>query len=381
MAKKIALFSPYLNPVGTERVMLNLADGFSKRGYTVDLLRTYREWTGFSDEQDHFHVVDLGGHWVFPKLPRHGRLFRLSMAMLMVVALPGLVLYLMRKKPEVLLVGLAPAIALIARTISGANTRVVVTVQGWPRQTSIRRFLWRKLYLRADAIVAPSIGVANEVARIACVDIELIRVIPNPVLDNSVPSRASEVLEHPWFCSGQPPVVLGVGRLTRQKNFEILIRAFAEVKQDMAARLVILGEGEARGSLEKLIAQLNVNQDVELLGHVQNPYKFMARAGVFVLSSRWEGPGHVLIEALAVGAPVVSTDCPSGPREILLDGQAGLLIPVGDWKALAGAILDVLQDPEEARRRSEEARSHIVRFHTDSVVAEYLKVIEAIHGH
>ena len=174
------------------------------------------------------------------------------------------------------------------------------------------------------------------------------------------------------------PVILGAGRLTAQKDFGTLIRAFARVRREIDARLVILGEGEDRQALETLIHDQGLRDRVDMPGHVENPFKYMARATVFALSSRWEGPGHVLIEALALGTPVVSTDCPSGPREILFDGRAGLLAPVGDSDAIASAILEVLRQPEQAAKRTEEGLQHISRFHAENVVESYVRLVESL---
>jgi glycosyltransferase involved in cell wall biosynthesis len=156
--------------------------------------------------------------------------------------------------------------------------------------------------------------------------------------------------------AGEPPVILGVGRLTVQKDFPTLIRAFARVRQKRNARLLILGEGELRSELNALVAELGLQADVALPGFVENPFVFMRHASLFVLSSAWEGFGNVLVEAMACGMPVVSTDCPSGPAEILQNGKWGRLVPVGDVQALSEALLATLEEsthPDVAARAAE----------------------------
>ncbi len=172
-----------------------------------------------------------------------------------------------------------------------------------------------------------------------------IQVLHNPVVDPGLPERAAAAVDHPWFQAGQPPVFLGIGRLHPQKDFESLIRAFASVRAARPARLMILGEGEERARLEALVASLGLTDDVLLPGFLDNPYRFLSRAGAFVLSSRWEGLPTVLIEALACGAPVVSVDCPSGPDEILQGGRIGRLVPPGSTDAIAAAMLASLDNP------------------------------------
>ncbi len=161
--------------------------------------------------------------------------------------------------------------------------------------------------------------------------------------------KAAEPIGHHWFAPGQPPVVLGIGRLTKQKEFVTLLRSFAQVRTHCAARLMVLGEGEDRLSLEALINDLGLSECVALPGFVKNPYPYLRAASVFALSSAWEGLPTVLIEALALGTPIVSTNCPSGPSEILNGGQHGALIPVGDSEAMADAIYKALTSGRSER--------------------------------
>jgi glycosyltransferase involved in cell wall biosynthesis len=182
--------------------------------------------------------------------------------------------------------------------------------------------------------------------------------------------KAQAPLDHPWFQPGQPPVVLAVGSLTVQKDFPTLIRAVAHVQETRPVRLLILGEGQDRPTLEAQVRKLGLEQSISLPGFVANPYAYMARASVFVLSSRWEGLPTVLMEALFCGAPVVATDCPSGPREILRGGQYGRLVPVGEVTALADAIQATLDD-----KTARPPRESWQPFELESVVNQYIKVL------
>jgi len=165
------------------------------------------------------------------------------------------------------------------------------------------------------------------------------------VVSDDLDALASEPIEHPWLVPGPPPVVLAAGRLTAQKDFPTLLRAFARLVPERDLRLMILGEGPDRAALEAEIEALGLGDRVALLGFQANPFSYMARARLFVLSSAWEGLPGVLIQAMACGTPVVSTDCPSGPREVLEGGRLGPLVPVGDAEALARAIMQTLDAP------------------------------------
>ena len=179
----------------------------------------------------------------------------------------------------------------------------------------------------------------------------------------------AEPFDHPWFAPGAPPVILGAGRLTEQKDFPTLIRAFALVRKKHPARLMILGEGEERSKLETLVQELGLEKEVSLPGFVDNPYKYMKRAAVFVLSSRWEGFPNVLVEAMALGTPVVSTDCPNGPAEILENGKWGELVPVGETQSLASAVLRTLDRVDVVRVKGAAERAD--QFRVESIIREY----------
>jgi len=207
----------------------------------------------------------------------------------------------------------------------------------------------RRLYPLVDQIVAVSSGVADDTARIARIPRERIRVIRNPVITPELPGLAAEPCSHPWLQPDQPPIIVGAGRFQRQKDFPTLIRSFALVRKERPCRLVILGEGGGGAELRALIAELGMTADVDLPGFQANPYPFLARASLFVLSSLWEGSPNVLTEAMALGTPVVATDCPSGPRELLDGGVYGPLVPVGDVQALARSMSETLDHPLQPR--------------------------------
>jgi len=206
----------------------------------------------------------------------------------------------------------------------------------------------RALYHEADKFIAVSRGVAEETAADLELPMDKIAVIYNPVIDSNLDIQAIQPPDHPWFHSIDIPILLAVGRCTAQKDFATLLRAFARLREQRDARLVILGDGKLKKDLVALAHQLNIDAWVSFPGFVSNPYSFMRYASLFVLSSVLEGLPTVLIEAMACGCPVVSTDCVSGPNEILEGGRWGPLVPVGDDEALAKAMLVVLNNPIEA---------------------------------
>ncbi len=336
--KKLSIFLPGLYGGGAERILLNLAEGFLNRGVLVDIVLAQNE--GAFAKQ----------------IPYKANLVALRDSMRnshrTITALPALVRYLKREHPDVLLTALhGNIIAVWAKLLSGTHTKLVLSehntfsmiTQNMPAWSKwLNTVLVRLFYPKADEIVAVSQGVADDLAKTVKIDRRKIKVIYNPVINDTLFIKANRMPLHPWYKNDHLPIVIAIGRLTKQKDFPTLLEAFHEVIGKVDARLIILGEGEDRENLLQRVNDLNMDERVSLPGFVENPYAFLAHSTVFVLSSRWEGLPTVLVEAMACGIPVISTDCPSGPREILKDGKYGRLIPVGDPSALSSAILDGL---------------------------------------
>jgi glycosyltransferase involved in cell wall biosynthesis len=198
--------------------------------------------------------------------------------------------------------------------------------------------MMRLTYPRAQSIIAVSHGIAKELRQTLGLPHEAVKVIYNPVVNDGLRLKTQMPLLHPWFAKGQPPVFLAVGRLAKQKDYETLIRAFGRFRQNYSAKLLILGEGESRSQLENLITNLKIESEVSMPGFSDNPYIYMFKAKALILSSIWEVLPTVLIESLACGCPIISTDCDYGPREILEYGKYGILVPVGDVNALTEAL-------------------------------------------
>ena len=366
----IALFMKSLGGAGIERVMLNLAGALVERGHRVDLL-VCRGGEFEAEVPAGVGVVMVreasGLRWRSSLLRAGpGDVLVPLLSLLLsrrpppeLRCLPELIRYLRQERPAALLAAASYAnlAAIWAGRAAGAATRIAVSEHGplsiateGPHRRGQRRWrvlrpLVRRLYPQAGAIVAVSDGVADDLARTAALPRSRIATLYNPVVDGTLHERARVAVAHPWFVPGQPPVILGVGRLSPQKDFPTLLRAFARLRRQRAARLVILGEGRKRAALERLARELGIADAVDMPGFVANPFAYMARASLFVLSSAFEGLPTVLIEALACGCPVVSTDCPSGPAEILEGGRWGPLVPVGDDAALAAAMLATLAAP------------------------------------
>jgi len=330
----IAILAGSMNPGGAEQVALTLANAFVERGNRVDLVLASAVGELMDKISSDVTIFDLGTqrarHSVIP--------FRR---------------YLKSSQPNAVLAisyeaNLAAGLAVIGLS---RKPRLLLSVHGSLRRLDEASLLWRLLasfaskviYPKADYVVTVSNGVAAELISSKWVHASRLRSIHNPVIGSDFGTAVAALANHPWANDKTRPLVLAVGRLTKAKDYPTLFRAFAKVRQTSDARLLVLGDGELRAELEVLISGLGLADSVALPGYTANPLPTMMAASVFVLSSSREGFGNALVEALATGTPVISTDCPEGPREILDNGKWGKLVPVGDPDALAAAILDILK--------------------------------------
>lgn len=362
MMAKVALFITNLEGGGAERVLVTLANQFVRHGHQVDFLLAEKKGVYLKEVLPEVNLIDFQ-----VRRMKH--------------SLKHLMRYLRMECPDGILSSLPYPNMLNVMAARLVRTRATVVVREantpslhsrWAGRLKDRVFerLVKFWYPRADWVVAVSRGVQRDLLRYTRVSAERVVLIYNPSYTNRLLELREQPVEHPWFALGEPPVVLGVGRFYPQKDFSTLIKAFALVRAQRPARLVILGEGPLRPQLEALAQQLGVADQVSMPGFVENPFAYMRRAAVFVLPSQYEGLPNVLIQAMACGCPVVSTNCPSGPEDILDNGKYGHLVPVGDVEAIANAILRVLDGDAPAV-----PEEWLLQFHEERVAQQYLKVL------
>lgn len=361
----IALFIPSLAGGGAEKMTLHLAGELVRMGYEVDLLLV-------SKQGDYSEMIPVGV-----------RAIELGPRRLLSCILP-LAAYLNKRKPMALLsaLTLANCVAIVSRALACSSVRLLISERNHLTTVtkSTERFSLRFLplvvgflYPLADVVVGISQGVVEDLRTIAPkIKDEKLHVIYNPVItDDQILSPRSERAPHPWLSDGSYPVILAAGRLVPQKDFKTLLTAFSLLRAHRAARLVILGEGPQREELLTMAHSLGVSDDLLMPGFVSNTQDWYSRADIFVMSSAWEGLGNVLVEALFFGLPVVSTDCCSGPSEILDNGKYGMLVPVGDYENLATAISSTIESPIE----SSILKNRAMDFHVSRATKRYLRFV------
>jgi len=399
----IALVIPDLGGGGAERSMLALAAGLIRRGHRVDLV-LFRTRIHYADEvPEDARLFALSSHRpdrrteesagkVLSRLtsisatPRPLDWLRLAGALnwdprclpgrLLVRQARAVAAYLAREAPDCVLPSLPrPKIAtLLGRGLLDDPPPVVPTVRNIIRYSHRQRRQAGYLFPGAAHFICVSNGVADSLATSIGVPRDRITTIYNPVVTGHLREAMGQAPDHPWLLDGGAPVVLAAGRLTPQKDYPTLLKAFARIAARRPCRLIVLGEGECRDRLEGLVRDLKLTDSVSMPGWVENPFAFMSRAALFVLSSMHEGLPGVLIQALACGCPCVSTDCPAGPAEILEGGAFGPLVPVGDEAALADAMDRVLDQPPERER----LKAHGARFSEERAVTAYEDLIASV---
>ncbi len=360
---KIACFFATSGHSGVDRAMKHLIPAILNRGYQIDLLHVRKHGPYIDEDLPGLNIIDLGSKHVYPSLP-------------------AVVRYLKRERPVVMLSDKdrVNRTAIIAKWLAGVDTRLVLSSgttisidlasRGWFDRW-LQRNSMGKLYPYADNVIVTSKGVADDMAEYTGLSRDRINVVPSPVVSASLFEDEQSRPDHPWFQPGEPPVILGVGELCYRKDFATVIRAFAEVRKQRECRLVILGKGNKHDELLAIAAELDVADNVDLVGFQPNPYAFMQHAALFAFASLWEGLGFVVIESLAVGTPVVSTDCPSGPREILQDGKYGSLVDLGDDRAMAREIIKTLDNPLPKQVLQEAALPYEIEASTTAYLASF----------
>jgi len=344
---------------GAERVSVNLAREFVAAGHKADFVLASGEGELLSEVPD--------GSGVFVALQAGAKHWR-----------AGIERYVDEQRPDVLLAMMEGAGVLSIQTVGRRVPVYVVSHIHFSRHCRAAA-RWKERWLmplaarwylpKAAGVIGVSKGVSEDIHRAAGLKADKVHTIYNPILNGACYRKAAETVDHSWFVPSRDWLtVVTVGRLTEQKDHDTLLRAIRDVARERPVRLVVLGRGERLAELQALAQDLGINGIVEFAGFDPNPYRYIAAADVFALSSRWEGFGNVLVEALACGTAVVSTDCPSGPSEILEHGRYGELVPMGDSQALASALLRAV-DPEPAPRPLD---SHLAQFESGPVARQYL---------
>jgi len=334
MNKKIAFYIANLNSGGIGRNTLRIADELKNQGYQVDLVVTKLKGVYVEDVPSDLNVVDLKSRRVLTSIFK-------------------LISYLKNEQPNIFISAnnLPNIISILSKILSKSKVKMIISIRTHlssqfnhhnTLKNKIIMYLAKLFYPKSDVIVAVSKGVAEDAVKLINLDKDKIKVIYNPIVSDDINVKKDKKITETWFDLEKTPVIISAGRLTKQKDYYTLIDAFKILRSKRMIKLIILGEGEEKEKIWNYIKINHLEDDIKLKGFVNNPYPYIKKSNVFVLSSQWEGFGNVVAESLAVGTPIVSTDCPSGPAEILDFGNFGKLVPVGNSQKMADSIESIL---------------------------------------
>lgn len=371
----MAFFLPSLEPGGAERNVVNLVNNFDKKKYAVSLVLGRAEGDFIKEISKSIPVIDINSSYGSLSL-----LFKL-------------IKYFKKEKPDIFVSSFSRIniISILARGLSQSKTKIIATEHAvFSSLPVIAKTFWHRIFARfflpaisrfiypkAELIICVSKGIAEDISKaINCRG--RIKTIYNPIVNDKIYKLAQEPVNHPWFSDYKIPVIVAAGRLVKCKDYPNLFRAFGIIFQKQPVRLVILGRGPEKYKLKQLADELGLSKNIAFLGFQENPYKYMKKASVFVLSSLQEGFGNVIVEAMACGAPVVATDCPTGPGEIIENMKSGILVPVGDEKSLAAAILKILNNPGLAEKFSAKGKLRAECFSVKKSVEEYENIFKEL---
>ena len=365
---KIAWFSPNFADGGVERTILKLSAVFAEHGHETQLVTLNINSRLLETSPSSLKVVDLGA----------------SRAALSIKKLSN---YIRSEQPDAVISSqhYANIVAVAARKLSRTKTRLILTERtsiNKALQTKSRPLRWihtqlvKRSYKHGDVIIANSIDGAAELADFLGWPNERVGHIYNPADPSLIQARSTEPISHPWIeDSDNIPLFVAAGRLSPQKDYPTMLRALALANASKMYRLLIIGDGPDRTKLEQLATDLSVSDKVAFLGATENPYPYIANADLVLLSSGYEGMPNVLIEAQILGVPIVSTDCPTGPSELLFGGKAGYLVPVGDPNSMSTAIVEAINNIEEANAKAKLGHEHIDRFQPETAYQNYMNLI------
>jgi glycosyltransferase involved in cell wall biosynthesis len=373
VVRHVCLYFPSYGDGGVEKMTTNLAHGLYDAGVKVDFIVHHQAAPYLSGLEHKVNFITPPDN-----IHRH---------------LSWLVRYLNSSHPDVLMTvkDAAGIMAIKAKKRCRAETKIVVRtgtallsrfdhrganfVKQWLKSHKLKHY-----FQQADGHIAVALGSRKELHELIQIPQKAIIVIKNPVITPTFLKLQLEIIDHPWFAPSREPLIMGMGGFRLQKDFTTLINAFALLRKSRPCRLILAGKGRQEKRLLQLCHELGIQDDVLFPGFTDNPYPWLKRADLFVLSSLWEGSPNVLTEALALGTPVVATDCQSGPREILQDGKYGELVPLGDPQAMSDAMARALDKPLSSEQLAKAAKDYTLEASTRSYIRAFTHFMAADQG-
>tara|TARA_B100001996_G_scaffold334460_1_gene284593 strand:+ start:1308 stop:2447 length:1140 start_codon:yes stop_codon:yes gene_type:complete len=374
-SKFVSIISPQYGTAGTDLNYYKIAQNLSSRGHKIKLLIIGDEWNDkhTSDNLDKIYLINRR---VFSILKNKFFHWKITMILAIIFSTIPFLIYLYKNKNSSYLLGLFPIFPLIIFFLLRFKNIIVFSIQGLPRSNLFTINLFFSKLIKNVKCVIPNESMKNYLDKKYRISKNIhYDVVSNAVLDQNIIIQSNEEIIDDWYADRKLKKIIAVGRLTYQKNFDNLLKSFRTVFEfDSSARLIIIGDGEDFNLLNNLKKKLELENSVKFLGYKKNPFKYIKNSDLFVMNSRWEGPGHVLIEAMGVGCPVITTDCDSGPADTIKNGEYGLLIKPDDSNQLSQSMIYALKNKQEMILKLKKAKLFLNRFYTQEVADRYLQL-------
>lgn len=371
--KFISIISPQYGTAGTDLNYFKIAQRLSSNGHKIKLLVIGDEWND-NNKSENLDKIYLINRYLFKILKNKFFHWKITMLLAVIFSTIPFLIYMYKNKNSAYLLGLFPIFPLIFFFLMRFKNTIVFSIQGLPRSKIFITSLLLSRLIKNVKCVIPNEGMKKYLDKKYYISKNInYHVISNAVLDQNIITQSNKEVTDELFKDKKLKKIVAVGRLTYQKNFDNLIKAFRTVFEfDSSSRLIIIGDGEDFSILNNLKNKLALNDSVKFLGYKKNPYKYIKNSDLFVMNSRWEGPGHVLIEAMGIGCPVITTDCDSGPSDTIQNGKYGLLVEPGNSEQLSKSIIYALQNKQEMISKLKKSKLFLNRFYTQEVADQYL---------
>ena len=368
--KSVFYWSPCLSKVGTVKSTINSAislSRYSKNEFQVSILNACGEWDEYKDhfKENKIEVIDIFSKNYFKYLPKEGYLFsRFSYLLIFILSFFPLLKIIKKKNPKYLIMPLNNFIASITlMCLFKFETKFILRISGYPKLNFFRKFFWKICANKIEKITCPSLDLIKKLKDSRIFINDKLTFLPDAIIDIKKFIKQIKSKKNDEKLFHNKNYFIAVGRLTKQKNFQYLIEEFYKFsKRDNNFDLIIFGEGEERKKLSNLIRSKDLNDRVFLKGHSKEIYQYMKKASAFILSSLWEAPGFVIIEAALCNLFLISSDCPNGPKEILLNGEAGMLFESNKKDELKNKLEEFINSKESVNSKKISAKKNCMKY-------------------
>ena len=346
---KIYYWSPFLSKIATVSSVIKSIEAiksYSNKNADISIIDSVGEWEQIPEKTKDIKIIKLYKKSIINKLPKGGFLrSRFTQLLIFFVSFFRLLKLLKKDQPDYLIAHLLVSLPLVIIALIQSKTKLVIRISGLPRLNIFRKIYWKFFGKKVYKVTCPTMATLEKLKLLNIFDHKKLHLLYDPVISpKTIVFKKNDPIDSKY---NNKKIIIAIGRLTKQKNFSLLLHCFALIKKRHPNyHLLILGSGEEENKLKQIIHNLEISNSVDLLGYKENPYKYLNKAECFILTSLWEDPGFVLLEAAYLNIPIIASNCPNGPEEILQNGLGGFLFENNNQNELVEAFERFYQSPK-----------------------------------